>query len=391
MSSTEMSNGEARQLSAQNPNLKVLVGYSIFTGEMEVEGLFITTLRRFTDTLDIGFTLHLNIIDHHSMVIEVENVIRICSTDQELIEKLELAFGANICGKNLFERIDEEIEEDYVDDAPREERADAPGTIMNSIGMKFVPIPSGTFKMFDEDHAGQCQHEVSLSKSFHLGMTQVTQSQYEQVMGNNPSYFQGYAVAERDSSEFPVERISWDDAVEFCRRLSELPEEKKAGRIYRLPTEAEWEYACRAGSDTQFSYGDDYDYDLADQYCWFKTNSGVFEAEIHGDSEGNRPHPVALKKPNAWGLYDMHGNVWEWCSDWYGEYAEGAITDPLGPETPQKWEQRVSRGGGFGDDPYEGTSAGRGRRGPSWRLGDQGFRVALSSPSGIPKSPEAGK
>jgi formylglycine-generating enzyme required for sulfatase activity len=157
----------------------------------------------------------------------------------------------------------------------------------------------------------------------------------------------------------PVERVSWEDAIEFCKKLSELPEEKKTGRTYRLPTEAEWAHACLAGSKSAWSY---FDSDLRD-YAWFG-----------GNSKGHT-HPVGEKKPNEWGLYDMYGNVWEWCSDLNGAYPEG---DKGG------WF-RVVRGGGWG-----GGNAIRGRVGPSNRGNDFGFRVALS-PSGIPQSPEADK
>jgi formylglycine-generating enzyme required for sulfatase activity len=210
------------------------------------------------------------------------------------------------------------------------------------------------------------KHEVTLTKDFYLGMTQVTQAQYQQVMDENLSNFQGDEVSGRDSSEFPVEQISWDDALEFCKKLSDLPEEKAAGRVYRLPTEAEWEYACRAGSTTAFSFGDDEE--LGD-YAWYDGNSG------------GRTHPVALKKPNAWGLYDMHGNVGEWCSDWWGDSPEGAVSDPVGPDEGMF---RVYRGGSWGHQAAFCRSAFRDNFTPDECNCHYGFRVALSS-SGIPK------
>ncbi|MFM8215489.1 MAG: formylglycine-generating enzyme family protein, partial [Pirellula sp.] len=184
--------------------------------------------------------------------------------------------------------------------------------------------------------------------------------------GANPSYFQGEEI-EGSSSNHPVEEVSWEDAVEFCKKLSDLPEEKAAGRVYRLPTEAQWEYACRAGSKTAYSFGES-SKSLGD-YAWF------------GDNSNNPTHPVGEKKANAWGLYDMHGNVWEWCSDCIGEYPNGAVSDPTGP---RDGSFRVFRGGGWDSEAANCRSASRSRRNPSLRTGNVGFRVALS-PSGIPK------
>jgi formylglycine-generating enzyme required for sulfatase activity len=166
---------------------------------------------------------------------------------------------------------------------------------------------------------------------------------------------------------YPVEQVSWEDAVEFCKKLSDLPEEKAAGRVYRLPTEAEWEYACRAGSKTAYSFGESSE-SLGD-YTYFQGNSN------------GQTHPVGEKKANAWGLHDMHGNVWEWCSDWYGEYPKGAVSDPVGP---REGSCRVLRGGSWYGGAALCRSAYRYWLIPSYRLDDFGFRVALS-PSGIPK------
>ena len=170
----------------------------------------------------------------------------------------------------------------------------------NSIGMKLRLIPAGEFMMGSpgtesgrEDD--ETQHRVSITKPFYLGVTEVTQEQYQKVMGTNPSYFKG--------PQNPVETVSWADAVEFCRKLSAMPAEKTAGHVYRLPTEAEWEYACRAGTTTAYSFGDDASR-LGD-YGWFGGNSD------------SKTHQVGEKKPNAWGLYDMHGGVYEWCQDRY--------------------------------------------------------------------------
>jgi formylglycine-generating enzyme required for sulfatase activity len=211
---------------------------------------------------------------------------------------------------------------------------DAPKEITNSIGMKLVLIPKGTFMMgspIEEERRfeDEAQHQVTIGKDYYLGVTEVTQMQYEKVMGANPSYFEGNAVL-GDSSNHPVEQVSWEDAVEFCKKLSELPEEKKSGRVYRLPTEAEWEYACRAGSKAAYSFGAN-SKTLGD-YAWF------------GENSGSQTRPVGEKKANAWGLYDMHGNVWEWCSDWYGVYPKGSVSDPSGPS---EGSGRVVRGGGW--------------------------------------------
>jgi formylglycine-generating enzyme required for sulfatase activity len=249
--------------------------------------------------------------------------------------------------------------------------------ITNSIGMKLVLIPKGTFTMgptIDEKElfGHEEQHEVTISQDYYLGVTEVTQAQYEKMMGKNPSYFQGAKVGNANTA-LPVENVSWDDAVEFCKKLSDLPEEKKAGRVYRLPTEAEWEYACRSGSKSAYSFGES-SKSLGD-YAWFDQNS-------NGQTD-----PVGQKKPNAWGLYDMLGNVWEWCSDWYDEYPKGAVSDPTGPI---KGSVRVYRGGSWSNVAVGCRSAYRRRSAPSLRGDHLGFRVALS-PSGIPQSPEADK
>jgi formylglycine-generating enzyme required for sulfatase activity len=216
--------------------------------------------------------------------------------------------------------------------------------------MRFVPIQAGTFTMGEDQKA----HKVTLTKPFELGVYEVTQQQYVQVMGTNPSKFKG--------PQNPVEQVTWDDAVEFCRKLSSLPEEKAAGYVYRLPTEAEWEYACRAGTKTKYSFGDS-ESELGD-YGWYDKNSG------------GTPHPVGSKKPNAWGLYDMHGNVYEWCQDWYGDYPSGSVTDPTGPASGS---DRVIRGGSWFYFSDGCRSAYRSRISPDFRDLSLGFRVLRSS------------
>jgi formylglycine-generating enzyme required for sulfatase activity len=211
--------------------------------------------------------------------------------------------------------------------------------------MDFKLIPAGTFTR----GYGKYAHEVTLTKPFKMGVHEVTQAQYEQVMGVNPSYFK--------AANNPVEMVSWEDAVEFCRKLSELPAEKAAGNVYRLPTEAEWEYARRAGTTTIYSYGDEQS--EFEEYAWYRENSD------------NKTHPVGSKQPNAWGLYDMHGNVWEWCHDWHVDYPSGTAADPTGAE---RGLMRVIRGGSW---RYSAVIWRCGFE-PSYREHDFGFRVSLS-------------
>jgi formylglycine-generating enzyme required for sulfatase activity/tRNA A-37 threonylcarbamoyl transferase component Bud32 len=224
--------------------------------------------------------------------------------------------------------------------------------LTNSIGMKMKLLYPSQFLMGE----GSESHQVTLTRPFYLGIYQVTQEQYQRVMGTNPSNFKG--------ARNPVERVSWEDAVEFCRKLSALPEEKAAGRVYRLPTEAEWEYACRAGTTSKFCFGDNKS-TLSD-YAWFEENSG------------RTTRPVAEKKQNPWGLFDMHGNVWEWCVDWYGDYPKQAVSDPEGPD---KGSSRVGRGGSWDSDAESCRSERRDWGVPSIRYG---IRVALSY-AGIPQ------
>jgi len=227
--------------------------------------------------------------------------------------------------------------------------------IGENVSMKLALIPAGKFMMGSPDSEQWHykiegpQHEVTLSKPFYMGVTEVTQAQYEAVMGTNPSNFKG--------ATNPVETVSRKDAAEFCKKLSE-----KTRQTVRLPTEAEWEYACRAGTATAFSFGDA-DSALGD-YAWYDANRG---STTH--------HPVGQKKPNAWGLFDMHGNVWEWCADWRGDYPNGAATDPQGPASGTS---RVLRGGAWSTPPDPCRSADR----YSYARGDRyyyfGFRVVVS-------------
>jgi len=227
--------------------------------------------------------------------------------------------------------------------------------VVNSIGMRFVPISAGTFTM----GVGSEARQVTLTKAFDLGVYEVTQEQYEKVMGTNPIRV---PLESFKGPQKPVVQVSWHDAVEFCRKLSALPAEKKAGYVYRLPTEAEWEYACRAETTTKYSFGDS-DSELGN-YAWYYKNSG------------DTPHPVGGKKPNAWGLYDMHGSVFEWCHDGYGEYPSGSVTDPTGAALGSF---RVDRGGSFANQTDFCRSAVRNWDSPDDRSIDLGFRVLRSS------------
>jgi formylglycine-generating enzyme required for sulfatase activity len=234
-------------------------------------------------------------------------------------------------------------------EAPEASRSQTvPNELTNSIGMKFRLIQPGTFMM------GSPVHQVTLTKQYSMGIYPVTQSEYARIMGSNPSRFKG--------DRHPVEQVSWEDATEFIQKLNGLPEERAAGRVYRLPTESEWEYACRAGSSTAYCFGEDEA--RLGEYAWYGKNSG------------NKTHPVGQKKPNAWGLYDMHGNVWECCSDWFGEYPSGAVTDPTGASTGSS---RVRRGGGWNFGAANCRSASRYWYDPSIRDDERGFRLALSS------------
>ena len=249
--------------------------------------------------------------------------------------------------------------------------AQSPKEIINSIGIKLVLIPNGTFMMgspIEEEgrYDNEVQHKVTISKDYYLGVTEVTQGQYAKVMGTNPSKFQKQVILNKDSSMYPVEKVTWEDAVSFCKRLSELPDEKSAGRVYRLPTEAEWEYACGAESETAFSFG--VSSKLSEDFAWFENSN-------------KQTHPVGQKKPNALGLYDMHGNVFEWCGDWFNEYPKGAVSDPTGPK---EGVLRVFRGGSWEFGAASGRSATRFFTAPFGRGDWIGFRVALSPP-GIPK------
>ena len=230
----------------------------------------------------------------------------------------------------------------------------------------FVWIPGGTFMMGSpEDEPGHedkesPQHKVTVS-GFYMGKYQVTQKEYQTVMGHNPSQFK--------VDNLPVENVNWYDAIEYCNKRS-LKEGltpaytgngdnitwNRNAKGYRLPTEAEWEYACRAGTTTAYNTGAN----ISDNMGWYSDNSGV------------KPHPVGQKPANAWGLYDMHGNVWEWCWDWYKSYSTEAQNDPVGAVTGS---YRVERGGCWSNPGANLRSAYRINGSPYSRYGSSGFRL----------------
>lgn len=220
-----------------------------------------------------------------------------------------------------------------------------------SVKLEMVLIQPGTFKMGskknDKDHReDETLHEVTLTKPFYLGKYEVTQEQWEAVMGDNPSFAKG--------AKLPANGISWDQCGEFVKKLN-----AKTNHVFRLPTEAEWEYACRAGTTTAYSFGDeitpkDFNYD---------------------ESKIGKPVVIGSYKPNAFGLYDMHGNVWEWCEDWHGYYPARPVTDPKGPATG---EYRIIRSGSFYFSGTMARSATRYGYSPTDKYSFIGFRLAKS-------------
>jgi len=241
--------------------------------------------------------------------------------------------------------------------------------VRDASAVTFVHLQPGRFLMGspageEGRSSGEDQHEVVLTRPFLMGTAPVTQKEYQAVMGTNPSHFQG--------GDLPVEQVSWLDAVAFCNALSRGEGLEEAYHIqgaevrwkgldcpgWRLPTEAEWEYACRAGT-TGARYGD------LDAIAWYSGNSG------------NQTHPVRQKAPNAWGLCDMLGNVWEWCWDWYGTYPGGRVVDPVGPDSGS---YRVHRGGSWRNDALLARAARRNYFIPVYRYCNLGFRLARSLP-----------
>lgn len=223
-------------------------------------------------------------------------------------------------------------------------------SIWDSTGIAFIRISAGSFMMGSPTteanrESDETQHQVTLSKSFYLGKYEVTQGQWKSVMGNNPSSFKNCG------DKCPVENVSWEDVQEFIKKLN-----AKGEGTYRLPTEAEWEYAARAGSTTKYSFGDS-ENSLVN-YAWYSSNAG------------GKTNEVGLKQPNKWGLYDMHGNVGEWCADWYESYPNASVTVP-------RSSNRMIRGGGGSSAARELRSAYRLGNLPSIRGNFLGFRLVM--------------
>jgi serine/threonine protein kinase/formylglycine-generating enzyme required for sulfatase activity len=260
-----------------------------------------------------------------------------------------------------------------------------PGKINNSIGMEFKLVKPGKFLMGsppnERGHSdAEHQHEIEITRSFYMDAYLVTQEQYERVVGNNPSMFsptgtRKASVKGMDTQQFPVESVSWFDAVEFCRWLSERPEEKSKGRAYRLPTEAEWEYACRGGPfiknpSPPFYFG----WSLSSTQANFAGGAPFGNAPI--GPYLFRTSKVGSYPSNSLGLYDFHGNVWQWCSDWYDPeyYKKSPPKDPQGPE---RGERRVGRGGFWYGHGIQCRAAIRYFQPPGFRADFFGFRVVL--------------
>ena len=255
-------------------------------------------------------------------------------------------------------------------DGTRFYRAVSSQVSTNLVTTNMVWIAPGSFMMgspsTEVDRAtDETQHTVTLTQGFYIGKYLVTQAEFLDVMGVNPSFFNG-GVFGNDLNR-PVEQVYWFSAVAYCAQLTQT--EQQAGHLppgwaYRLPTEAEWEYACRAGTTTRFSYGDDPGYAQLVNYAWYGKNST------------NSTQAVGHKAPNPWGLYDVHGDIFEWCQDWYGGYPTSPVVDPQGPASGSA---KVFRGGAWDQAGQFCRSAGRYSTDPATRFPDVGFRLVLAN------------
>lgn len=235
--------------------------------------------------------------------------------------------------------------------------------LANALGMKFAWIPPGTFLMGSPTNEvgrshDEIPHRVTLAKGFYLGVYLVTQEQWQSVMGHDPSRF-------KDERNLPVDGVSWHDCLDFITSL------RQGDRYpYRLPTEAEWEYSCRAGTMTPFHFGETISTEQANyngNYAYGDGSKGVYRGKTT---------PVGSFPANAWGLHDMHGNLMEWCADWHGDYANGDLADPQGPTSGKL---RVLRGGSWYLNPGNCRSARRGKNEPGLRYLNCGFRLCFSA------------
>ena len=292
------------------------------------------------------------------------------------LRQFQASEGLPITG-NLDQRTWEALTLDYSTYTPTSPRPSYPPALTNSLGMEFVHIAPDTFTMGspeDEDgrNEDESQHEVTLTQGYYLQTTEVTQGQWLAVMDNNPSHFKNCG------ENCPVENVSWEDVQAFIQKLNQ----RESRYQYRLPTEAEWEYAARSdnqsaftnGGISQLECGHDPNLDAMGWYCGNSSvdYTGCYDASSWGGPTCAGPHPVAQKQPNDWGLYDMHGNVWEWCQDWYGDYPKGSVTNPRGPSSGGP---RVVRGGSWLSSARYCRSAYRGGNLPGDRINYCGFRL----------------
>jgi formylglycine-generating enzyme required for sulfatase activity len=244
---------------------------------------------------------------------------------------------------------------------------------LRGVKMEFAWIPAGVFMMGSpatelDRQDNETQHKVTISKGFWMGKYEVTQEQWENVMGKNPGSYVGKTR--------PVERVSWADCQEFIAKLNASPAKPKA-LVFRMPTEAEWEYACRAGTTTRFYFGDSAD-DLHNygNYCDISSAVDMGQRDRRYDDGHSTTAPVGSYRPNKFGLYDMHGNVWEWCEDWFAPYPAGPVTDPV--QTQPVVGTRVFRGGGWSNAAGMCRSARRGQINPDMRSEDTGLRLVMA-------------
>jgi formylglycine-generating enzyme required for sulfatase activity len=307
-------------------------------GQMDVAKLVSGSVGKIGET----YSISLGLFDTQNAKAD-HAVSEFCSSENELISLVQKAVH------QLFSLVT------GAEGAPR--KGEMERIYKNSIGMEFQYIAAGKFIMgslvnpMDSYGSEVPIHEVEISKSFYFGKYEVTQSQWLQIMGNNPSYFRNCG------ENCPVEQVTWNQAQEFLRRLNQKENTNK----YRLPTEAEWEYACRAGSRSTFGFGDDIQ--NLEEYGWYVKNSG------------GSVRPVGQKRPNAWGLYDLNGNVWEWCSDWFDAEYYGKST-PVNPPGPDAGYRRILRGGSWLNYPGYLRCATRYSYDPSQGFFTIGLRIA---------------